>query len=168
MNFLPNFTNCWGIGSYTYMYQAWTKKCLESQKLNHCMPSMYPYNKLRILTVPQRYLCVVPRCYLFLLSEFMLWFTYYVSDILFKLSLGSWMTTCLGKSCSFGLLPVPFKNCSQFMYLVLSFSDLRTGYGIWLYQFLILAYLFTPQKKSMLFIYACLFYSLLRFCHSCY
>ena len=30
------------------------------------------------------------------------------------------MTTCLGKSCSFGLLRVPFVNCCQFMYLVIS------------------------------------------------
>ena len=28
------------------------------------------------------------------------------------------MTTYLGKSCSFGLLRVPFVNCRQFMYLV--------------------------------------------------
>ena len=27
------------------------------------------------------------------------------------------MTTCLGKSCSFGLPCVPFVNCRQFMYL---------------------------------------------------
>ena len=26
------------------------------------------------------------------------------------------MTTCLGKSCSFGLPRVPFANCCQFMY----------------------------------------------------
>ena len=30
------------------------------------------------------------------------------------------MTTCLEKSCSFGLSRVPFVNCSQFMYLVIS------------------------------------------------
>ena len=30
------------------------------------------------------------------------------------------MTTCLGKSCSFGLPQVPFVNCCQFMYLVIS------------------------------------------------
>ena len=30
------------------------------------------------------------------------------------------MTTCLGKSCSFGLPRVPFVNCCQFMYLVIS------------------------------------------------
>ena len=30
------------------------------------------------------------------------------------------MTTCLGKSCSFGLPRVPFVNCCQFMYLVVS------------------------------------------------
>ena len=28
------------------------------------------------------------------------------------------MTTCLGKSCSFGLPQVPFVNCCQFMYVV--------------------------------------------------
>ena len=32
------------------------------------------------------------------------------------------MTTCLGKSCSFGLPCMPFVNCCQFMYLVLSLS----------------------------------------------
>ena len=31
------------------------------------------------------------------------------------------MTTCLGKSCSFGLPRVPFVNCCQFMYLVVVF-----------------------------------------------
>ena len=30
------------------------------------------------------------------------------------------MTTCHGKSCSFGLPRVPFINCCQFMYLVIS------------------------------------------------
>ena len=38
---------------------------------------------------------------------------------------------------------VPFVNCRQFMYLVISLLVLRAGYGIWLYQFLIIAYLFT-------------------------
>ena len=51
------------------------------------------------------------------------------------------MTTYLGKSCSFCLPQVPFVNCRQFMYLVISLLVLRAGYGIWLYQFLI--YLFT-------------------------
>ena len=61
------------------------------------------------------------------------------------------MTTYLGKSCSFCLPRVPFVNCRQFMYLVISLLVLRAGYGIWLYQFLIIAYLFTfdsPVKKS--------------------
>ena len=93
---------------------------------------------------------VVPYCYLFLLSVFILWFTYYVSDI-FKLGLGSWMTTCLGKSCSFGLPRVPFVNCCQFMYLVISLLVLRAGYGIWLCQFLIIAYLFTLFHSVPLF-----------------
>ena len=51
------------------------------------------------------------------------------------------MTTYLGKSCSFGLPRVPFINCRQFMYLVNSLLVLRAGCGIWLYQFLIIAYL---------------------------
>ena len=53
------------------------------------------------------------------------------------------MTTYLGKSCSFCLPRVPFVNCRQFMYLVISLLVLRAGYGIGLYQFLIIAYLFT-------------------------
>ena len=39
------------------------------------------------------------------------------------------MTTCLGKSCSFGLPRVPFVNRLQFMYLVISLSVLRAGCG---------------------------------------
>ena len=35
------------------------------------------------------------------------------------------MTTCLGKSCSFGLPRVPFVNCCQFLYLVISLLVLR-------------------------------------------
>ena len=53
------------------------------------------------------------------------------------------MATCLGKSCSFGLPRVPFVNCCQLMYLVVSLLVLRAGCGIWLYQFLIIAYPFT-------------------------
>ena len=60
--------------------------------------------------------------------------------------LGSWMTACMVKSCSFGLPRVPFVNCCQFMYLVISLLVLRAGCGIWLYQFLIIAYLFTFQR----------------------
>ena len=40
------------------------------------------------------------------------------------------MTTYLGKSCSFGLPRVPFVNCCQFMYLVISLLVLRAGCGI--------------------------------------
>ena len=53
------------------------------------------------------------------------------------------MTTCMGKSCSFGLPRVSFVNCCHFMYLVVSLLVLRARCGIWLYQFLIIAYLFT-------------------------
>ena len=55
------------------------------------------------------------------------------------------MTTYLGKSCSFGLPRVPFVNCRRFMYLVISLLVYRAGCGILLYQFLIIAYLFTLQ-----------------------
>ena len=58
------------------------------------------------------------------------------------------MTTYLGKSCSFCLPWVPFINCRQFMYLVISLLVLRAGYGIWLYQFLIIAYLFTLNRGN--------------------
>ena len=68
------------------------------------------------------------------------------------------MTTCLGKSCSFGLPRVPFVNCCQFMYLVVSLLVLRAGRGIWLYQFLIIAYLFILiiWQKSSLQMHGCL------------
>ena len=59
------------------------------------------------------------------------------------------MTTYLGKSCSFCLPRVPFVNCRQFMYLVISLLVLRAGYGIWLYQFLIIAYRFTVSILSI-------------------
>ena len=41
------------------------------------------------------------------------------------------------------IVSTSFVNCRQFMYLVISLLVLRAGYGIWLYQFLIIAYLFT-------------------------
>ena len=59
------------------------------------------------------------------------------------------MTTYLGKSCSFGLPRVPFVNCRQFMYLVISLLVLRAGCGIWLYQYLIIAYLFTLSRSPV-------------------
>ena len=53
------------------------------------------------------------------------------------------MTTYLGKSCSFGLPRVPFVNCCQFIYLVISLLVLRAGCAIRLYRFLFIAYLFS-------------------------
>ena len=55
------------------------------------------------------------------------------------------MTTYLGKSCSFGLPRVPFVNCRQFMFLVISLLDLRAGCG-----FLIIAYLFTSNPSCIM------------------
>ena len=79
-------------------------------------------------------------------------YLYFGSPIMWVTYLGSWMTTCLGKSCSFGLPRVPFVDWCRFMYLVISLLGLRAGYGIWLYQFLIIVYLFTiiaytPKSK---------------------
>ena len=71
------------------------------------------------------------------------------------------MTTYLGKSCSFCLPRVPFVNCRQFMYLVISLLVLRAGYGIWLYQFLIIAYLFTT-----LYAILCSLIGVYTICHS--
>ena len=56
------------------------------------------------------------------------------------------MTTYLGKICSFGLPRVSFVNCRRIMYLVISLLVYRAGCGISLYQFLIIAYLFTLAK----------------------
>ena len=47
-------------------------------------------------------------------------YLYFGSPIMWVTYLSSWMTTCLEKSCSFGLPRVPFVNCCQFMYLVIS------------------------------------------------
>ena len=58
------------------------------------------------------------------------------------------MTKCLGKSCSFGLPRVPFVSCCQLMCLVTSLLVLRAGCGIWLYQFLIIAYPFTFHSDA--------------------
>ena len=59
------------------------------------------------------------------------------------------LTSCLGKSCSYGLPRVPFVNFCQFMYLVVYLLVLRIGIGIRLYQFLIIAYLFTYETLAV-------------------
>ena len=73
------------------------------------------------------------------------------------------MTTYLGKSCSFCLPRVPFVNCRQFMYLVISLLVLRAGYGIWLYKFLIIAYLFTLQVWQKVFKFVFIVYIEIHF-----
>ena len=55
-------------------------------------------------------------------------YLYFGSPIMWVKYLGSWMTTCLGKSCSFGLPRVPFVNWCQCVYLVISLLVLRAGY----------------------------------------
>ena len=56
-----------------------------------------------------------------LLCTCILIYFFYLPIVSLKLNfLGSWMTTCLRKSCSFGLPCVLFVNCCQFLYLVIS------------------------------------------------
>ena len=79
------------------------------------------------------------------------------------------MTTYLGKSCSFGLPRVPFVNCHQFMYLVISLLVLRAGRGI--NEFLIIAYLFTLKSMDefdrLTSMNVSYFYSLFQARHFC-
>ena len=53
------------------------------------------------------------------------------SPIKWVTCLGIWMTTCLEKSCSFGLLRMPFVKCCQWMFLVIFLLVLRAGYGVY-------------------------------------
>ena len=53
------------------------------------------------------------------------------------------MVTCLGKGCSFGLPHVPFVNCCQFMYLVISLLIFEGRMWDLIVSVLIIAYLFT-------------------------
>ena len=53
------------------------------------------------------------------------------------------MTTYLGKRCSFCLPRVPFVNCRQFMYLVISLFGLEGRIWDLNVSVLIIAYLFT-------------------------
>ena len=56
------------------------------------------------------------------------------------------MATCLGKSCSFGLLCMSFVNVYHFVCVLL-----RMGFGIWLYNFLSIAFLFTFLVRNLKF-----------------
>ena len=76
------------------------------QILRGCLQSLFNTDRSKAVLL---LLFLTVTC--FLLSVFILWVTYYVSE--WVLSLGSWMTNCLGKSCSFGLPRVPFVNCCQ-------------------------------------------------------
>ena len=108
---------------------------------------LIPPSRILILIVPRRYFCCGFLLILVLALCIYTLVTYFVN-------LGNRMTTCLGKSCSFGLPRVPFVNCCQFMYLVIYLLVLRAGCGISLYQYLIIAYLFTflyPENTDKLF-----------------
>ena len=50
---------------------------------------------------------------------------------------------------------MPFVNCCQFMYLVISLLVLRARCGIWLNQCLIIAHLFTYNQKKWQTVHTC-------------
>ena len=66
---------------------------------------------------------------LFLLSVFILWFICCVGGVFCGFWVAGWPPVW-GGGCSFCLPRVPFVNCRQFMYLVISLLVLRAGYGI--------------------------------------
>ena len=72
------------------------KKRIPSQAwvTNHCSVPFYPSHSFHITSYPSLYI----------------------------LLLGSWMTTCLGKSCSLGLLWVPFVNYCQYVFSYFPFG----------------------------------------------
>ena len=125
----------WFIGELENLHADQTTTCMRerlgSRKTG--LSTQY-FNTVRYKAVLLLWFLVVSCsfCPYLYFGSLIMWVTYF-----------SWMTTCLGKSSSFGLPRVPFVNCCQFMYLGFSLLVLRAGYGIWLYQFLIIAYLFT-------------------------
>ena len=65
------------------------------------------------------------------------------------------MTTSLGKSCSFGLPRVPFENCCQFMYLVVSVLVLRAGCGICISFWSLLKFLLYSMSTCLFMTFLC-------------
>ena len=55
------------------------------------------------------------------------------------------MATCLGKSCSFGLLCVPFVDIYQFVYVPLSLIGFEGGMWYLIVLVLIIGFLLTCQ-----------------------
>ena len=99
------------------------KSSLGSRKTGLSPP---PRSILR-LTVPRRYFCCGSLLLLVLAARiYIIWFTYYVSDHL------------SGKELFIRFTARAFRKRN----LVISLFVLRAGYGIWLYQSLIIAYIF--------------------------
>ena len=80
-------------------------------------------------TVPRRYFCLVPYCYLFLLSVFILWFTYYVSDII-MLKFRQLNDHLSGKELFIWFTARAFRKLRSFYVFVISLLDFRAGHGI--------------------------------------
>ena len=126
----------WSIDELETLHADRTTVCFEPwqkprARLRSRKTGLSPLPSILILTVPRRYFCC---CSLLLLVLAML-VTYFVNFRYLN-------DHILGKSCSFGFPRVPLVNCCQFRYLVISLMLLRAGCGIWLYQFLIIAYFF--------------------------
>ena len=91
---------------------------LSHNKLRARLGNRFKPPSILMLTVPRRYFSCGSLLLLVLAVSI-----YTLVHLLCEwhiLSLDSWMTTCLGRSCSFGLPRVPFVNCCQFMYLFIS------------------------------------------------
>ena len=84
-------------------------------------------------------------------------YLYFGSPIMWVTYLGSWMTTWLGKSSSFGLPRVPFVNRCEFMYLVTSHLFWGQDMGSDCIIFLIIAYLLTWETVIGTIFWAFLF-----------
>ena len=127
----------WSIDELENLHTARTTVCFKPwqkprARLGIRKTGLSPPPSILILTIPRRYFCcgslllLVLAVRIYTLIQLLCWW-----HILWIL--GSWMTTCLGKSCSFGLPRVSFVNCCQFMYLVIFLLVLRAGCWIWLY-----------------------------------
>ena len=114
----------------TVCFEPWQKPRarLGTRKTGLTPPPPHTHTSILILTVPWRYFCYGSLLLLVLAVRI-----YTLVQLLFL----------------FALPRVPFVECCQFVYSVISLLVLRAGCGIWLYQFLIIAYVFTFNNSNL-------------------
>ena len=105
----------------------------KNQSYHLCKP---PINLL--LTVPCRCFYCDSFLLMFALLVFLDLFSHYACFSCY-LRLDSWVTTYLEKGCWLGLSSVPFFTAFTLLLWLLSLGILWTGFGIWIYRFLIVA-----------------------------